>query len=514
MNTLASFAARLAGLSGWRRLAVAILAGAATAFTLPPFFVLPLLLGFAVLVWLHDGADTRRAVFVIVWGFAFGQFVVGLYWTGVAFLVDAARFAVLLPFPILGLPAGLALIPALVAAVVWLPGSRGAARVFVLALAWVGAEYLRGHLLTGFPWNLNGYAWVAFDATMQPAAVVGVYGLGLLTVAGAASFALLTQPRGWRWPAAFVALFVFMAAGGAWHLSTTATAAVPGVRLRLVQAAVQQYEKWDEDRRTQHIADHLTLSAQPASPPVTHIVWPESAIPFFIEHDPNGRAFLARAVPPGGLLLSGAPRRTPPDAAAGLKIWNSLIALDERGEVVAAYDKQHLVPFGEYLPLRPLLGRIGVDKLVPGALDYSPGESGLPVVLPGLPSARVLVCYEAIFADQIDTGGTRPGWLLNVTNDGWFGNSTGPYQHLAMARMRSVEQGLPLVRAANTGISAIVDAQGRVVASLGLGTHGVVDGPLPVATASRPLYARIGDLAVLPLVALFLIAALCLRARR
>ena len=513
MTMIATFAARVAALAGWRRLAVAVLAGAATAFSLAPFFILPLLLGYAVLAWLHEGAATRRAVFAIVWAFAFGQFVAGLYWTGVAFLVDAARFAILLAFPILGLPAGLALIPAFVAALIWVPALRGPASILVLAVAWIIAEYARGHLLTGFPWNLIGYVWVAFDATMQPAALIGVYGLGLLTVAGAASFALLAGPRGWRWPAGFVVLFAAMTADGYWHLAVTDFAAVPGVRLRLVQAAIQQYEKLNEDNSNQHLADQLTLSAKPSAAPITHLVWPESAIPFFIEYEPNGRGFLANSVPAGGLLLSGAPRRTPPQSA-DLKIWNSLIALDERGEVVAAYDKQHLVPFGEYLPWRSALSRIGIDKLVPGALDYSFGQSRAPIALPGLPLARVLVCYEAIFPDEIGFGGARPGWLLNITNDGWFGTSTGPYQHLAMARMRAVEQGLPRVRAANTGVSAIIDAQGRMVAALGLGQHGVVDGPLPVATVSAPLYARIGDLAVLPLVALFLLAALCLRARR
>jgi apolipoprotein N-acyltransferase len=500
---------RLAALSGWRRLAFAALCGVASACSLPPFYVVPLLLAFAALVWLLDGAASWRAAFGIAWVFAFGQFVVGLHWTGLAFLVDAARFAVLLPFPIVGLPAVLAIIPGLAIAALWALHLSGAARVLGLALAWTLAEYARGHLFTGFPWNLVGYVWVAADAAMQSAAVIGVYGLTLLTVAGAASFALLDRAQGWRWPAGFTALVVAMVAIGAWRLPGGPTDSVAGVRLRLVQAAVDQYEKWQEDKRAQHVAEHLDLTLSPAAHPITHVVWPESAIPLFIELDPAGLAYLARAVPPGGLFISGVPRRTPLNAP-DFRAWNGLIALDERGQVRAGYNKVHLVPFGEYLPLRPWLGLIGIDKLVPSAVDYSPGDSTAPVDLPGLPPARALVCYEAIFPGEVG-GGARAGWLLNVTNDGWFGRSIGPHQHLAMARMRAVEQGLPLVRAANTGISAIVDAYGRTIASLGLGERGVVDGPLPVAVAPPP-YALFGDLAVLPVVAAFL--AFCARRRR
>ncbi len=498
---LAAVADRLRALRGWRRLAVAAAFGAASAFALSPFYVLPLLFAYAALVWLLDGAEGPRAAFATGWAFAFGQFVIGLHWTGFAFLVDAEKFAALLPAPILGLPGGLGLIFGLATMALWYCRPGGAGRVLGLALAWTAGEYARGHLLTGFPWNLPGYAWVATDASMQAAAWLGVYGLTLLTVAVAAAPALLERRGTWRWPAGLLILCALLAAAGWWRLADATADMQPGVRLRLVQAAVNQYEKWQEDKRSQHVGEHMELSLGPATLPVTHVVWPESAIPFFIEHDPNGRAWLARAVPPGGLLISGVPRRTPPGAPE-LKVWNSLLAIDETGAVRAAYDKHHLVPFGEYLPLRPVLSAIGLERLVPGSIDYSPGDIVAPVALPGLPKARILICYEAIFPAEAASE-ERPGWLLNVTNDGWFGQSIGPHQHLAMARLRAVEQGLPLVRAANTGISAIVDAHGRIVASLGLGRRGVVDGPLPVAIAAPP-YARLGDAAIIPLVAIAL----------
>jgi apolipoprotein N-acyltransferase len=502
---MTAFAAWVGGLAGWRRHGFVIVLGLLSAAAFAPTFVLPALLAFVPLFWLLRAATSWWGAFALAWCFAFGQFVAGLYWTGIAFLVDVEKFAILLPFPILGLPAALAFIPAFCAAVGWRLRHDGAIGAFVFALAWTMAEYARGHLLTGFPWNLTGHAWALSAATMQPAAWIGVYGLSLLTLFAVALVAA-------RHLAAGVVLLALVPLAGVARLSTASDAVVPGVQLRLVQAAISQHDKWDGDQRLPHVIRHINLSLGPAAVPPTHIVWPESAIPFFVEGDGRALAMLAGALPPGGLLLAGAPRRTP--ESEPLRLWNSLLAIDDRGTVLDAYDKRHLVPFGEYLPFRNVLSRIGIDKLVPGSIDYSPGDGLHELTLPGLPPMRALVCYEAIFADQIAVPGEgRPGLLLNVTNDGWFGRSSGPHQHLAMARFRTVEQGVPLVRAANTGISAIVDAHGRVTASLGLGQTGVVDGPLPAAAAA-PVYARWGDWLLLGLAGLLGIVASVLHRRR
>lgn len=272
---------------------------------------------------------------------------------------------------------------------------------------------------------------------------------------------------------------------------------MPGVRLRLVQANIDQRMKWEEAERANTLRKYLALSTQPGPMPVTHVVWPETALPYFLSSDPELLRILSRIVPPGGLLLTGAVRAEPGNGS--YRVWNSIHAIDDGGQVVATYDKVHLVPFGEYVPLRNVLP---LDKITPGASDFTAGPGPRTLVLPGLPPVSPSICYEAIFPDAL-VAPTEPRvqWLLNVTNDAWFGQSAGPHQHFASARLRAIEQGVPLVRAANTGISAVVDPYGRVLAHLALGSEGVLDSPLPLALPPTP-YARLGDLALLIMLAI------------
>jgi apolipoprotein N-acyltransferase len=305
-------------------------------------------------------------------------------------------------------------------------------------------------------------------------------------------------------------VLVLCALGGAFRVASAPEAGqamVPGVRLRLVQANIDQRLKWEEAERVNTLRKYLALSSQPGAAPVTHIVWPETALPYFLATEPELLRIVAQVVPPGGLLLTGAVRVDPPGALPS-RVWNSVHAIDARGRVVATFDKYHLVPFGEYVPLR---GILPIDKITPGASDFSAGPGPATLALPGLPPASPLVCYEAIFPGAVTArGGQRPGWLLNVTNDAWFGDSAGPHQHFASARLRAVEEGLPLVRAANTGISAVIDPYGRVLASLPLGREGVLDAGLPDALAATP-FARFGNAVLLVLLAAALGAIAVLR---
>jgi apolipoprotein N-acyltransferase len=270
---------------------------------------------------------------------------------------------------------------------------------------------------------------------------------------------------------------------------------VAGVRLRLVQANIDQRLKWQDGERVRTLQKYLALSTQPGNPPVTHVVWPETALPYLLSTEPELLRIVARVVPPGGLLLTGAVRVEQPGPQPG-RVWNSVHAIDDQGRIVATYDKFHLVPFGEYVPLRHILP---IDKITPGTSDFAAGPGPSTVRLPGLPAASPLVCYEAIFPGAVTApSGPRPQWLLNVTNDAWFGHSAGPHQHFASARLRAVEEGLPLVRAANTGISAVIDPYGRVRAELGLGREGVLESSLPAALPPTP-YARFGNVAFLML---------------
>ena len=495
-----------ADLTGWRRAVLAILLGAGTSLAFAPYFLLPLLVvGSTGLIWLLDGARRPTVAFFIGWCFGFGHFLVGLYWIGHAFLVDADRFAWLLPFAVSLLPAGLALFIGVVTLVVHAAGGGRWQRIAVLALAWTLAEWFRAHLFTGFPWNLVGYVWAFSDAMLQPAAWFGVYGLSLLTVAAAAAPAALAN--GWRsgLPACLGLIAVLAAAGGYGHfrLSDPLPEDVADIRLRIVQPNVAQRDKWRPELRDGHLARLLELSTAAADRPPTHIVWPETATPFLLAADTRRRHVIGQMLQPERILISGAPRR---DIASdgGRDVWNSLHVMGPGGTLLATYDKHHLVPFGEYLPFRPLLSAIGLSKLTAGSRDFSSGPGPAVVDIPGLPSFQPLICYEVIFPHQIAPA-RRPAWLLNVTNDAWFGDGGGPRQHFAMARVRAIEQGVPLIRAANTGISGVIDAYGRPRATLDLGASGVIDSALPGALPSPPLYARLGDRLLMPVLAMILL---------
>jgi apolipoprotein N-acyltransferase len=509
---------RVVRLDGWRRALLAIVLGMCATAALPPVYLAPLLfVAFPGLVWLVDAVPigpwaATRTAFGIAWWFGFGHFFAGFYWLANALLIDAAQFGWMVPFALFGLAGGLAIFPAAAVAAYHRIGQRGLGGIIVFACAWTAAEWVRGHVLTGFPWNLIGTAWAFSPAMMQPAALVGLYGLSLLTVLAAALpatvAAIAHRSASTRWTGVVVAAALVVAdgAGGAARLATADGTMVPDVRLRLVQPNVPQSLKWDPAARVANFRKSLELTRSPGFETRTDVIWSETAVPFvltdFSQDGPAIRAALASVTPLGGLLITGAPRAER-SADGHLVLWNSLFALDDGGHIVASYDKHHLVPFGEYVPLHNLLA---FAKVTPGAIDFSSGPGPQTISLPHLPPASPLICYEAIFPGEVVDPAHRPAWLLNVSNDAWFGLSAGPHQHFASARFRTIEEGLPLVRATNDGISAVVDAYGRPIAELGLGETGVLDATLPAALAPTP-YARWGDLVPLGLALLLLAMA-------
>jgi apolipoprotein N-acyltransferase len=478
----------------WRTYGAAVLAGVAAALAMPPLFWLPLgVVGLVVFVRQCDTAPTPRAAFLRGWAWGLGHFAVGSYWIVEAFFVPPADFAPLGPPAVLGLAVLLGVYPAMAAAAArWLSlrwpylGGRYR-RLVVLAVLWTMAEWLRGHLFTGFPWNPLGHVWAFAPPLLQGAALFGVYGLGTFT------FAILAAPvAGWR--AAVGALVVVGIAGAAGlGVMPPPDAGPPGPPIRIVQPNVPQSEKWAARDRAQHFQKLIDLSRRPGFDRLKAVIWPETAVPFAVEPGSAALPALATAAPPGGYLLGGMPRGTA-ERADG--VWNSLLAIDPQGAVQAHYDKVHLVPFGEYIPWHkefpPISGAIGRGS-------FEVGASFVTLALSGLPPFSPTICYEAIFPGAVTAPGLRPQWLLNVTNDAWFGTSSGPNQHLTSARLRAVEEGLPMIRAANTGISAVIDAYGRVLASLDIETQGVIDHPIPPPRVSTP-YARWGDWTVLTLV--------------
>jgi apolipoprotein N-acyltransferase len=493
---------------GWKRALVALAAGALSALAMAPFNVWPVLfVTFPIVVWLIDGAGAGRAGGIPAaawtgWLFGMGYFVPGLYWIGYAFLVDADTFGWLLPVAVLGLPAYLALFTAFSFALARAIWPRDASRLLSLAATVTLGEWLRGHVLTGFPWNTFGYALTEPLALAQSVSLVGLWGLTFVTVLICATPALLVSTRTpWRWaaPAMAVATLLMMFGYGAWRLQSAPTQFVESVKLRIMQPNLQQDVRFNYGAKAEVMAKYLALSDRATGPQSTGVkdatllIWPESAFPFFLAREADAMAQIAALLPQGTQLITGSVRA--PDGPLVRPIsraYNSIYAIDHDGSILSIYDKLHLVPFGEYLPFQSLMEKLGFEQLTKVQGGFLAGDRRRLMTVEGAPPLLPLICYEAIFPSDSATTGPRPGWIVNLTNDGWFGYSTGPFQHLQQTRVRGIEQGLPVVRAANTGISAVIDPVGRIVARLGLGIEGVLDARLPSAIPPT-VYARYGD---------------------
>lgn len=521
-------------LQGWRRRAVLAFAGALSVLALAPFHIWPILwitlpvLYFAVIS--DPGSPPRsRRIFrwqntaigraaEAAWWFGFGYHVVGLVWIAEAFLVEAEVFAWLIPLAVTGLPAGLAIFFALVGSITSsVRHTSVLARVLVFSLSLAGAEWLRGHILTGLPWNIVGYALTAPDAFMQSAGLVGIYGL---TLVAAIVFvwpwaeALDGGEAHGRvaWQQARVAVFssvllLLLLYGYGWvrlvSSSTGQVAAASAVTVRVVQPSVPQREKWRPEHQRAIFDLHKSLSVRtPAETgagrrsSVELVVWPEAAMPFFPLDQPVALQELGAMLDEGQVLISGGLRR---ERAARMgerdRVFNSLLLFrrGERAELIGAYDKIHLVPFGEYLPFQRALEWIGLEQLtrLRGGFASAPWPRKA-LSVPGLGLVVPLICYEAIFPAVIYAGAERPSALLNVTNDGWFGDTIGPRQHFHQARVRAVEEGLPMIRAANNGISAVIDGLGRVRGRLDMNERGAFAVELPGTSDATP-YSKYGD---------------------
>lgn len=498
-------------------LPVCALMGALTALAFAPYFVLPLVLvGFAAFALFIRHARGSCAAFLIGWGFGIGQFAVGLRWISESFFVDADRFGALAWPAVLGLSGFLALFPAFAAAATRYLGGRGPTVFLILPGFWTLAEMARGVLFTGFPWNLTGYVWGFSDATLQPMSAIGVHGVGFVTATLCmVPLALAERYRLGPWALAVTMLVVpmlgagFFWAFGAVRLANAETADGAGPRIRVVQPNIPQDQKWDPDAATRNLQKLHDLSTSGAAGRPRVVVWPETAYPYLFSEVVRLPEALLGSIPEGGLLLFGAVRAVPGDTAEVGGLLNSLLAVDHTGKVVADYDKIRLVPFGEFTPFKSLPG---ISKLTAGDIDYVPGSVSSPMTLPAVPPFRVLICYEAIFPPpKVD----EERWLLNVTNDAWFGVSAGPYQHFLSARVRSIESGLPMIRAANSGVSAVVDGYGRIQQMLPLAVEGAFDAALPGPTPQRTLYSKLGDMPTLIVVGLVIgIGAFCRRRRR
>lgn len=506
---------------GWQRRGLCLACGAATALALPPFHLSPvLLLTFPCLVWLLDGAlesggnAARRAKtgFVLGWLFGTGYFLASLWWIGAAFLVEADRFAWLMPIAVLAMPVGLALFTAIgvsLAAVFWTDRFR---RILLLAACLTLADWVRGHVLTGFPWNAFGYGVSGQLALAQSASLVGIYGLTFLVVAIAAAPAVLadTRPVSQRLSvlAAAGAVLLVMAGYGMARLAGTQTTFTE-LDIRVVQPAIAQEDKWRPELRDEIFQTYLDMSEAPLGGSARVggrrlIVWPESAVPFLLTQEPGALFRISNALGDNAELVTGAVRAEL--GANGPEYYNSIYLIDGDGTVNGIYDKVRLVPFGEFLPLESLLEKIGLTNLAGPLSGFHAGYQRRVLTTSEGFSFLPLICYEIIFPGVISRQSDRPDYILNVTNDAWFGRTPGPLQHFMQARMRAIETGLPVVRAANTGISAVVDAKGTVLEQLEIFEKGIIDTKLP-QRLGKTLYGKTGDVPVLVISILLVIFA-------
>jgi apolipoprotein N-acyltransferase len=474
-----NFFGSLIAARGFRADLIALLAGALAALALPPLHMLPVLLvAFPLLLAQIDACEHAAGALRRGWWFGFGYHLLGLYWITEAILFEAARFWWLVPLAVPAVAAVLAVFIAIPVCAAWFV-KPAAARVLVLAGTWVLAELARQFVATGFPWNPLGSVWAipgfAGDVMLQPASLVSVHGLTLITVVLACAPVLRLRGRA----ACLGILLVWIGFG----LYRTAEPSPPDQPLRvvLVQGNVPQGQKWDPALlnavfdRYLHLTDE-GLRAAGSGPRLA--VWPETASPFQLGTDAGAREAIA-AASNGVPVLAGAVRFD-----ADVRPRNALFAVTGAGSIAAVYDKWHLVPFGEY---QPDWLPIGIQLVPGGGFARGPGPATLRI--PGVPPVGPLICYEAIFPGQVVDEADRPEWMVNVTNDAWFGTSSGPRQHLAAARLRAVEEGLPLLRAANTGITVAFDSKGREITRLEMEQTGfrtvTLPGPLPPTVFAR-----------------------------
>jgi apolipoprotein N-acyltransferase len=508
----------------WIKALTALLGGLAAGLAHPPFGLLPGLLGYALILLRLDGDSRKplRAAFGYGWLAGLGYFAVCTWWIVEPFLVDERTYGWMAPFALVLMAGGLALFWGAAGAVYRAIAPQSSWRILVFAGVLSGFEWLRGHIFTGFPWDLPGETWRAGTAPSQAAALVGAYGLTWITLAIAASPAVLA--RSGRRPSSILAVLAAaialtaLYAGGAGRLGAAKRAVVDGPLIRIVQANIDQKEKWRPENLEQVFDAYAQLTRRPARETPQVVIWPEGALPVVIDD------FISPASPyaprlrdlirPGQTLMMGANRV---EAAPGgpERYFNTLIAFRRDGQalrVTGVYDKHRLVPFGEYMPLGDLARKVGFRSLVHMEDDFTAGPPPKPLASPGVPLVQPLICYEALFPGFVGKG-QRPAWILNVSNDAWFGRGSGPLQHLNIASYRAIEQGLPMVRSTPTGVSAIIGPYGRSRARLGLGAFGVIDGRLPRALPPT-LYSRIGDAGFAGLLGVSALALLAGRRRR
>ena len=477
------------------RKTICLTAGLLGVAALPPYYVFPVLfVSFGLLLYFMDKSATPKQAFACGYWFGFGWFACGFSWVGNALLIDAAAFGWLYPLTLLAAGAFFGLFAGIPAALAWY-FKNTYARWLAFASFWVILEWIRSFIFTGFPWNLLGSVLAFDDRGLQLASFFGTYGLSLLVLLCVSAPALIVIRRTRASAAAAAALIAACSAlvciYGQQRLKLFPRES-SGITVRIVQPSIPQTMKWDAASLEKNFLEYISLSCPKPLADVDFVIWGETAVPYALDIEPGYRELLTAAVPPRGYLITGLVRYEF-TAADRYRPLNSMFIIDKQGEIVDFYDKSHLVPFGEYIPLRRYLPE-WVRPIANTVADFKPGKSHKTFKLKDYPSFGALICYEIIFPAQVVNEKNKPQFLVNLTNDAWYGTSAGPYQHLVTARLRAVEEGIAVIRAANTGISAIISPAGQTLASLPLNYRGIIDAPLPAKLSITTFYGQYGNL--------------------
>ena len=502
-----------------RLLLIALLTGAASALAFEPaglWLLMPV--AFAILLELLDRTESLWRAILVGWLFGFGQFVVGLNWIATAFTFQSNMPPWLGWVAVVLLSLYLAIFPALATGLAWRIGrGKEVALVLALAGAWAITEWLRAGIFTGFPWNPAAAALVP-TPLISVTALIGTYGLSALTVL-LGSVIWLEIRRKWLPGVLIVVASVIL-----WLLPSAAIPDAPlTVRpIRIVQPNIGQQDKWRPGFADEAANRLASLSSRPGGERPRLLMWPEAAVTDPLQDDRSGspqayaayeRARAAGSIQDKEYLLTGAIALQSRDGRMLSGATNSIFVLAPGGKVVGRYDKAHLVPYGEYLPMRPLLSSLGLSRLAPGDVDFTAGPGPRTIDVPGWGEIGLQICYEIIFSGHVVDWQNRPDFIFNPSNDAWFG-SWGPPQHLAQARLRAAEEGVPVIRATPTGISAIIDAHGKVVEKIGWREAGVIDSVLPAAASRPTLFSHFGNTVPLILAFALLIGAIALQGGR
>ena len=501
---------QLITLNPWARGLLCLVLGAILSLGLPPIGLWPVIYPcFGGLLLLLCTTPNPRATALSCYLFAFGYLTAAHYWVGNALIVFSDQLAFLAIPASLGLSAVLALYYAVAGGVIGygfkrFGGDKKIIGGLLVILCFSIADLARQYGFTGFAFNLFGMLFADNLYLSQQAALWGIEGMGVMVLLTAVMPFMITSPSNLKRIAAGLLIPVLVYGYGTWRVSTLDLAASPdesAPQIRLVQGSIPQREKWDRQFISRNLNLYQTLSMQQGWENISAIIWPETTVPSALNQSPELVARLSQFIPEDGLLITGAIRHEL-IGSTDQRIYNSLYLLNSRQGIIGRYDKSHLVPFGEYLPLRPILSLFGLDKLTHGRIDYSAGTG--PVTLNArqnhdFPAFSALICYEISFSRNIiapsaDHQSIRPQLIINLTNDAWFGDTLGPRHHLAHSRLRAIEQGIPVIRSASTGISAVIDGLGRIAGQLPIKIVGVLDRPLPPSLSPTfyALYGKIG----------------------